>query len=49
MAKAAKIAIAEVENLVETGGLKPEEVQTPGVYIKRVVQVPRIQLNVGID
>jgi 3-oxoacid CoA-transferase A subunit len=49
MAKAAKISIAEVEKLVETGELQPDDVHMPGVYIKRIVQVSRIQLNVGID
>jgi len=49
MAKAAKTCIAEVENLVSTGELKADDVHTPGIYIKRIVQVPRIQLNVGID
>lgn len=37
MAAAAKITIAEVEELVELGALEPERIDTPGIYVKRVV------------
>jgi 3-oxoacid CoA-transferase subunit A len=37
MATAARITIAEVEHLVEPGGIEPDQVITPGVYVKRVV------------
>ena len=33
MATAADLVIAEVEELVETGALKPEQVHTPGIFI----------------
>ncbi|EDV22502.1 uncharacterized protein TRIADDRAFT_64132 [Trichoplax adhaerens] len=36
-AKAGKITIAEVEQLVEIGELEPDEVHVPGVYVQRVV------------
>jgi 3-oxoacid CoA-transferase subunit A len=36
MATAAKITIAEVEHLVEPGELNPDEVHTPGIYVKRI-------------
>lgn len=49
MAAAAKYTIAEVENLVEPGELKPDEVQTPGIYVKRIVQVPRPKTTLSID
>ena len=49
MATAAKVTIAEVENLVEPGEIDPELIHTPGNYVQRVVQVPRISFNVGID
>jgi len=32
-----RVTIAEVENLVEPGEIKPEDVHTPGVYVQRVV------------
>jgi len=38
MATAAKITIAEVEQLVEPGGLDPDTVHTPSVYVKRIFQ-----------
>lgn len=41
MAMAAKMTIAEVENLAEPGKIDPEQVHTPGVYVKKVVHVGR--------
>ena len=38
MAAAAKITIAEVEHLVEVGQLDPDNVHTPGIYVKRIFQ-----------
>jgi len=37
MAKAGKICIAEVEEVVEAGELAPEEIHLPGVYVQHVV------------
>jgi 3-oxoacid CoA-transferase subunit A len=37
MATAAKITIAEVEELVEPGDLDPDHVITPGIYVTRIV------------
>jgi len=39
MAMAAKIAIAQVDEVVELGALDPESVVTPGIFIQRVVAV----------
>ena len=39
MATAAKVTIAEVEQLVPLGGLDPDDVHLPGVYVHRVVEV----------
>jgi 3-oxoacid CoA-transferase subunit A len=36
-AMAGKIAIAEVEEIVEVGELEPDEIHTPGVYVQRVL------------
>jgi 3-oxoacid CoA-transferase subunit A len=36
---AARITIAEVEQLVEPGDIRPEDVHLPGVYVDRVVEV----------
>jgi 3-oxoacid CoA-transferase subunit A len=38
IATAGKITIAEVEELVEVGELAPDEVHTPGIYVKRIFQ-----------
>jgi 3-oxoacid CoA-transferase subunit A len=37
MATAARITIAEVEQLVEPGAIEPDQVITPGIYVNRVV------------
>jgi len=46
MAMAACVTIAEVENLVSPGDLKPESVHTPGIFVKRVLKVPRIAFDI---
>lgn len=38
MATAAKITIAEVEELVEPGEIDPDHIVTPGIYVKRILQ-----------
>jgi len=42
-ATAGRITIAEVEELVEPGGLDPDEIDTPGIFVKRVVVAPRVK------
>lgn len=37
VAMSGKITIAEVEEIVEVGELKPEEIDTPGIYVQRVL------------
>ncbi|MGP4846009.1 3-oxoacid CoA-transferase subunit A [Marinobacter sp. 1Y8] len=37
MASAAKITVAEVASIVGAGGLDPEQVVTPGIFVNRVV------------
>jgi 3-oxoacid CoA-transferase len=38
IATAARITIAEVEEVVPAGALDPDEIHTPGIYVNRVVQ-----------
>ena len=38
MAAAAKVTIAEVEELVEPGAIDPDLVITPGIYVQRIIQ-----------
>jgi 3-oxoadipate CoA-transferase, alpha subunit len=42
MATAAKITIATVHEVVALGALDPEAIVTPGLYVKRLVQVPYV-------
>ncbi|MEI6208286.1 MAG: CoA transferase subunit A [Desulfuromonadales bacterium] len=37
MAAAGRITIAEVEELVETGDLDPDQIHTPSVYVQRII------------
>lgn len=41
MATAARVTIASVHEIVALGALDPESVITPGLFVQRVVQVPR--------
>jgi 3-oxoacid CoA-transferase subunit A len=38
MATAAKVTLAEVEELVEVGSIDPDNVHTPGIFVKRIFQ-----------
>jgi 3-oxoadipate CoA-transferase, alpha subunit len=40
MASAAKCTIAQVREIVNLGDLDPENVVTPGIFVRRVVEVP---------
>jgi 3-oxoacid CoA-transferase A subunit len=46
MAMAARVTIVEAENVVSSGEIDPETVHTPGIYVQRVVAVPRIQFDI---
>jgi 3-oxoacid CoA-transferase subunit A len=37
MASAGRITVAEVEILVEEGELDPDQIHTPGIYVKRII------------
>jgi 3-oxoacid CoA-transferase subunit A len=41
MAMAADVTIAEVDRLVDAGGIDPDDVHLPGLFIKRIVEVPQ--------
>tara|TARA_R110002051_G_scaffold1643_1_gene9265 strand:- start:563 stop:1270 length:708 start_codon:yes stop_codon:yes gene_type:complete len=38
MAMAGKVTVAEVEELVPTGSLNPDEIHLPGIFVQRVVK-----------
>ena len=39
MATAAKVTVAEVEHLVPAGEIDPDHIHTPGIFVKRIVEV----------
>ncbi len=39
MATAARVTVAEVENLVESGEIDPDHIHTPGIFIQRIVRL----------
>ena len=41
VARAGKVCIAEVEEIVPLGALDPNEVHLPGIYVQRLVKGPR--------
>ncbi|EHU1741410.1 3-oxoadipate CoA-transferase, partial [Acinetobacter baumannii] len=43
MAMAADVTIAQVCEVVELGGLDPEHIITPGIFVQHVVQVQPAQ------
>src|SRR5947208_1191677 len=43
MAAAARVTIAEVEELVAPGDIVPDHVHTPGIYVQRVIEGPRYE------
>ena len=43
MATAADVTIAEVEELVEPGSLNPDHIDTPGIYVRRILQGSRYE------
>jgi|SRR5450432_2424205 3-oxoacid CoA-transferase A subunit len=43
MAMAAKITIAEVEEIVPVGSIEPESVMTPAIFVHRIVQAKGIR------
>ena len=47
MATACRTTVATVHEIVELGALDPEVVVTPGVYVQRVVLVPRQATQAG--
>ena len=45
MAMAAKVTVAAVHDIVELGALDPEHIVTPGIFVQRVVCVPRTSIS----
>jgi 3-oxoadipate CoA-transferase, alpha subunit len=47
MATAAKLTVASVYELKELGELDPEAVVTPGIFVGKIVQIPRVATQAG--
>jgi 3-oxoadipate CoA-transferase, alpha subunit len=47
MAMACKMTIASVHEIVELGGLDPEAIVTPAIFVSRIVKVPRQATQAG--
>ena len=37
MATAGKVTVVEVEHIVPTGSMDPDQIHTPGIYVDRIV------------
>lgn len=48
MCKAAKITIAEVEEIVENGSISPEDVHIPSIYVQRVVLGKKFEKRIEV-
>lgn len=46
MATAAKVTIAEVEHLFDTGELEPDQIMTPGIYVDRIIHYPNASKHI---
>jgi len=46
MATAARVTIAEVEELVPAGAIDPDQVHTPSVYVQRVLVAPGVEKRI---
>ncbi|HEX3521316.1 MAG TPA: CoA transferase subunit A [Stellaceae bacterium] len=46
MATAAKVTVAEVEHLVEPGVIDPDQIHTPGIFVKRIVRCPSYEKRI---
>jgi 3-oxoacid CoA-transferase subunit A len=46
MATAARVTIAEVEQLVEPGAIDPDHVMTPGIFVKLILQGERYEKRI---
>ena len=46
MATAAKVTVAEVEELVQPGELDPDQIMTPGIYVNRIIHFPNASKHI---
>ncbi len=46
MATAGRVTVAEVEHLVPPGGIDPDAVHTPGIFVQRILQGPSYEKRI---
>jgi 3-oxoacid CoA-transferase subunit A len=46
MATAGRVTVAEVENLLEAGGIDPDQIHTPGIFVDRIVHAPSFEKRI---
>jgi len=46
MATAARMVIAQVEELVEPGDLDPDHIITPGIFVKRMIRLDAVDKRI---
>ncbi|MBK8666775.1 MAG: 3-oxoacid CoA-transferase subunit A [Burkholderiales bacterium] len=47
VAMAAKFTVASVHEVVELGELDPETIVTPGIFVSKIIKVPRVATQAG--
>lgn len=48
MARAAKITIAEVEEIVPVGSIDPDDIHVPNVYVNRIIHSPSLEKRIEV-
>ncbi len=46
MATAAKVTVAEVEDIVDNGQIDPDHIVTPGIYVNRIVKLDTVDKRI---
>lgn len=49
MCKAARVTVAEVEEIVEVGEIPPEDVHIPHLYVHRIIKGLRYEKRIEVD
>ena len=46
MATAGRVTVVQVEHLVAPGGIDPDHIVTPGIFVQRIVHVPGVEKKI---
>lgn len=49
MAKAAKITIVEVEEIVDVGALDPDNIHLPGIFVDRIIKGENYEKRIEVS